>query len=288
MKLTQLAVLLALMSLLLSHHNTYANEGVLLVTTTEGTVRSRVGCRVTLLCSGIGTGIEWRQFGSRVALPNDTNRIITIQNSGNEWRSDLIFDPVEVDNEGLYTCIITRESPMVTSSTTVTLTVESDPVAIIPRIQNFNISGYEIGGTLTVGCPVDTCADEVSVTFLKDDDVVDTMDLSNSQITHNLNLLVDEDTVGMYACKVDIDGFSTVQQFNITGTPRPPPPTTGPTTPNTPAPTTTTTTTRPPGTDMNGSPVPTTPDPDSTLTTTTQVPLLVALLAISFALGQCL
>lgn len=27
MKLTQLAVLLALMSLLLSHHNTYANEG---------------------------------------------------------------------------------------------------------------------------------------------------------------------------------------------------------------------------------------------------------------------
>ena len=48
-----------------------------------------------------------------------------IQNSGNEWRSDLIFDPVEVDNEGLYTCIITRESPMVTSSTTVTLTVES-------------------------------------------------------------------------------------------------------------------------------------------------------------------
>ena len=68
-----------------------------------------------------------------------------------------------------------------------------------------------------MGCPVDTCADEVSVTFLKDDDVVDTMDLSNSQITHNLNLLVDEDTVGMYACKVDIDGFSTVQQFNITG-----------------------------------------------------------------------
>ena len=47
-----------------------------------------------------------------------------IQNSGEEWRSDLIFDPVEMDNEGLYTCTITRESPMVASSTTVTLTVE--------------------------------------------------------------------------------------------------------------------------------------------------------------------
>ena len=64
---------------------------------------------------------------------------------------------------------------------------------------------------------MDTCANDVAVTFLNDDDVIDTMNLIDSQITHNLNVLVDENTEGVYACKVDIDGFSTVQRFNITG-----------------------------------------------------------------------
>ena len=69
-----------------------------------------------------------------------------------------------------------------------------------------------------MGCPVDTCTEEVAVTFLRGDDVVGTTVLNHTQKIHKLNLVVDEKTAGTYACKVDINGATLIQQFNVTGT----------------------------------------------------------------------
>ena len=92
------------------------------------------------------------------------------------------------------------------------------PLEISPRIQDVDISQLHIGEVLTVGCPVDTCTEEVAVTFLRGDDVVGTTVLNHTQKIHKLNLVVDERTAGMYACKVDINGATIIQRFTVTGT----------------------------------------------------------------------
>ena len=68
-----------------------------------------------------------------------------------------------------------------------------------------------------MGCPIQTCALRANVTFLRGDNEIGAAVLSGSQMTHNLNVMVDENTAGQYACKVDIDGFSVIQCFNMTG-----------------------------------------------------------------------
>ena len=50
--------------------------GTLPVKTTEGTVHSRVGCNVTLVCSGRDKNIMWSIDGDEVE--NDTNIRITV------------------------------------------------------------------------------------------------------------------------------------------------------------------------------------------------------------------
>ena len=54
----------------------HTRTGPLLVKSTEGTVHSRVGCKVTLVCSGVGKVIMWIIDGDRVE--NDTNIRITV------------------------------------------------------------------------------------------------------------------------------------------------------------------------------------------------------------------
>ena len=49
-----------------------------MVENTDGAVRSRLGCMEIFVCSGMGTGIEWRRFGQRVELGNTTNRVVTV------------------------------------------------------------------------------------------------------------------------------------------------------------------------------------------------------------------
>ena len=49
-----------------------------MVENTDGAFRFTLGCREILVCSGMGTGIEWRRFGQRIELSNTTNRIITV------------------------------------------------------------------------------------------------------------------------------------------------------------------------------------------------------------------
>ena len=44
---------------------------------TVDSVQTRIGCREVLYCSGVGIGVEWRRFGSRILLGNATNRIVT-------------------------------------------------------------------------------------------------------------------------------------------------------------------------------------------------------------------
>ena len=68
-----------------------------------------------------------------------------------------------------------------------------------------------------MGCPVETCTEKVTVTFLRGNGVVGTTVFNHTQQIHNLNLIVDEKIAGTYACKVDIDATTTIQEFSITG-----------------------------------------------------------------------
>ena len=94
----------------------------------------------------------------------------------------------------------------------------TEPVVIEPEIPNFDISTYHIGDTVTIGCPVSTCADDVNVTFLSEDDKVRSGILADSQnMVYNLDLTIMDDSAGMYACRVSINGSDIMQMFNVTG-----------------------------------------------------------------------
>ena len=45
-------------------------------------LQTRIGCREILYCSEVGSGVEWRRFGSRIPLENRTNRVITSSSVG--------------------------------------------------------------------------------------------------------------------------------------------------------------------------------------------------------------
>ena len=99
----------------------------------------------------------------------------------------------------------------------------STVVAIEPPINaQWDLSSYHIGSNITIGCPVQTCAEQVSIQFLKGASVVKKY-LDRQQVTNSayvLTLPVSEDIVGMYACKVDTTNadHSAMQYFEIIGT----------------------------------------------------------------------
>lgn len=93
-------------------------------------------------------------------------------------------------------------------------------VTINPLIPEVNISTYHIGAPITIGCPVQTCAEEVSVQFLRGDEVISVIESTSAAPTaYNLQLTVSEDIAGVYACKADTvnPDNSTIAHFNIVG-----------------------------------------------------------------------
>ena len=98
----------------------------------------------------------------------------------------------------------------------------STVVAIEPIDAQWDLSSYHIGSNITIGCSVKTCAEQISVQFLKGASVVkkylDQQGVANS--AYVLTLPVSEDIVGMYACKVDTTNadHSAMQYFEIIGT----------------------------------------------------------------------
>ena len=85
-----------------------------------------------------------------------------------------------------------------------------------------NISTYHIGSQVTIGCPVQTCASQVRVQFLKGENAIGTpitvMEEDTSS-SYNLVLDITEDIGGTYACKVDTmnPDDSVTMEFQVTG-----------------------------------------------------------------------
>ena len=95
-------------------------------------------------------------------------------------------------------------------------------VAIEPEIQTVDISSYHIGSQVTIGCPVQTCASQVRVQFLKGETAIGTpitvMEEDTSS-SYNLVLDVTDDIRATYACKVDTmnPDDSVIMEFQVTG-----------------------------------------------------------------------
>ena len=91
---------------------------------------------------------------------------------------------------------------------------------IEPIIPNFDISTYSEESLVTIACPVATCSEGVRVQFLKGEQVLGEGAVNDTQNTvYNLNLRVDQNTAGTYACKVRTTNpvEMVIQEFNITG-----------------------------------------------------------------------
>ena len=93
--------------------------------------------------------------------------------------------------------------------------------AYIEPIENIDISGNNIGTSISIGCHVQTCAPELTVTILKGTEVIQRSEdiRDRNDILVNADLLVSESTAGMYECSVRLnqDGVVFSQRFNITG-----------------------------------------------------------------------
>ena len=94
-------------------------------------------------------------------------------------------------------------------------------VDIFPEIPDVNISTYHTDADVTIGCPVQTCAEEVTVQFLRGDQVVKSSEesLTGEHSVFNLVLTVSDSITGLYACKVDTTNpdASTLKQFDVLG-----------------------------------------------------------------------
>ena len=91
---------------------------------------------------------------------------------------------------------------------------------IEPIIPNFDISTYFEQSLVTIACPVATCSEGVRVQFLKGEELLGEGAVNDTQNTvYNLNLRVDQNTAGTYACKVRTTNPAEMvtQEFNITG-----------------------------------------------------------------------
>ena len=90
----------------------------------------------------------------------------------------------------------------------------------IEPIENIDISGNNIGTNISIGCHIQTCEPELTVTILKDRVIIqESEDFSGqNNVLVNADLMVSESTVGMYECSVRLsDGEVFNQRFNITG-----------------------------------------------------------------------
>lgn len=198
---------------------------VLTIDMDQGGVVTRLGCNKTLFCSGEGMDIYWKTFSSDQPIGNTSSTIVTNEDLGNGMLKTTLT-LLNVMDSGFFTCIVER-ADMSSDTTTVLLKVE-DAIAIEPPIENVDLTVYHIGSTLTIGCPVATCAEPVTIEFLgSSGEVLQSNTISQTDpLVVSLALEVMEDTPGMYACRAQgvlgSETFNVEQSFNITGTPLPP------------------------------------------------------------------
>lgn len=89
---------------------------------------------------------------------------------------------------------------------------------------HINLSNHHTGNNLTIGCTVETCAQQVNVQFLKGDKVL--RRFSNQQSSEGSDLFfvhtltVGDDITGTYACKADTTNAdaTAMELFEIFGT----------------------------------------------------------------------
>ena len=95
-------------------------------------------------------------------------------------------------------------------------------VDIVPEIPEVNISTYRVNSKVTIGCPVQTCAEQVHVQFLKGVSTISTIEAVSGETASVYNLVLDvtETARGRYACKVDTTNpdASTMMEFEVVGT----------------------------------------------------------------------
>ncbi|CAI8034809.1 hypothetical protein GBAR_LOCUS19565 [Geodia barretti] len=209
------------------------------VDNTPSPVTTRTGCQALLTCAGLGTSIEWTMFGAVAPLEENENLSTHTEEfrRGNSsppyWVANLSITVYPAINNQRFQCFLRGSPPGARTIThQVLLRVDPEVVAIEPIDAQWDLSSYHIGSNITIGCSVKTCAEQISVQFLKGASVVkkylDQQGVANS--AYVLTLPVSEDIVGMYACKVDTTNadHSAMQYFEIIGTPKPPLPTTAP------------------------------------------------------------
>ena len=84
-----------------------------------------------------------------------------------------------------------------------------------------DISCRTVGEIITIRCQVETCLSNVTVTFYKNKNVIQTKTITNNMLksfTYTYNLTVGTDSPGEYACHaVTPKGETNLEFFNITG-----------------------------------------------------------------------
>ena len=94
-------------------------------------------------------------------------------------------------------------SLFVCQSVTALHSTHTELTSITPLIENSDMSAYYIGETLTVGCPVQTCSEGVTVQFVRGDQEVAVGTPSRTDETvYNMNLVLDEDSAATHTCMV--------------------------------------------------------------------------------------
>ena len=95
------------------------------------------------------------------------------------------------------------------------------PVVILSDIPDYDLSQFTIGDTITVTCQVETCLSDVTVTFYKDSQVLQTTTITNNNqmrlaIAHTITVAAD--SAGEYACRaVTQEGGTPNELFSLTG-----------------------------------------------------------------------
>lgn len=209
--------------------------GVLEVRSSGTTIITVLGCMEQFLCEGEGTDINWRFFGTSIAVTNTpTRQITTIKDPDTRMvSSNLTFTEVELGHGDTYTCNIIDAVTRTTTTRSARLTVNDTRVYVDP-IENIDISSNTIGDRISVGCSLQTCEPEVIVNISRVGQNIEgeaPRRNENGALLVNTDFVVSESTAGMYECLIRIpgSGMEFSERFNITGTPQRPPETMAPT-----------------------------------------------------------
>lgn len=95
------------------------------------------------------------------------------------------------------------------------------PVILLSDIQDIDLSQHTIGEPITVSCQVETCLSDVTATFYKGTQVLQTTTVTNNmlnRLTFAYTITVAEDSAGEYACRaVTSQGGTPNDIFTLSG-----------------------------------------------------------------------